>query len=253
MTDSLLSGKVAVITGASGGIGSAICRIFAAHGAQLVLTYRESAAKTEALAAELPGRSLHRVIHCSVDDSEAQTRLAEAVADHYGKLDILVNNAGMTRRVPHHDLDSLDDALIDQIFRTNFRGAFASVRALRTLLEVGDGGLVVNISSIAGTTGMGSNVAYAASKAAMDSMTRSLARALAPKIRMVSVSPGYVEGEYTARMNPPELLQAQRDATPLKRMASNEDVARAVFAVATYLTFTTGAIIPVDGGRPLGM
>jgi 3-oxoacyl-[acyl-carrier protein] reductase len=109
---------------------------------------------------------------------------------------------------------------------------------------------VINISSIAGRTAVGSNIAYCASKAALDSMTLSLARALAPQIRVVSVSPGWVEGEYARRMRP-ELIEEQRRKTPLGRIAHAQDVANAVVAVATLLTFTTGAIIPVDGGRPL--
>jgi 3-oxoacyl-[acyl-carrier protein] reductase len=119
------------------------------------------------------------------------------------------------------------------------------------MLAADGGGVVVNISSVAGVTGLGSNVAYCASKAALDSMTRSLARALAPAIRVVSVSPGWVEGEYAASM-PPELLAAQMAATPLGRLATPDDVADAVEA-ALVLRATTGAVIPVDGGRPLGI
>ena len=163
--------------------------------------------------------------------------------------------AGKQRR--HHarrsrtsELDALDDALIDDIFRVNVRGAIATVRAMRPLLAADDGGLVVNISSVAGRTALGSNIAYCASKAALDNVTMSLARALAPQIRVVSVSPGWVEGEYAQRM-PPALIQEQRDKTPLARIASAEDVADAVLALATQLRFTTGAVIPVDGGRPL--
>ena len=115
-----------------------------------------------------------------VDSAEAQANLARAIAEKYGRLDILVNNAGVTKAVPHADMAALDDDTIDQIFRVNWRGAFASIRALQPLLAAGAGGVVINISSIAGRTGVGSNVAYCASKAAMDSMTRSLARALAP-------------------------------------------------------------------------
>ena len=110
--------------------------------------------------------------------------------------------------------------------------------------------MIINISSIAARTAVGSNVAYCASKAAIDNITMSLARALAPKIRVVSVSPGWVNGEYAQQM-PTEMIQQQRQLTPLGRIAEAEDVANAVFAVATQLTFTTGAIIPVDGGRPL--
>ena len=162
-----------------------------------------------------------------------------------------MNNAGITRPVAHADLEGLDDDTIDRIFRVNWRGAFASIRALQTLLAGGDGGLIINISSIAGRTGVGSNVAYCASKAAMDSMTRSLARALAPQIRVLSVSPGWVNGEYAQRM-PRALLVEQEERTPLQRIAEAEDVAEAVYAAAVHLRYSTGDIIAVDGGRPLG-
>ena len=148
-------------------------------------------------------------------------------------------------------MNALDDETIDQIFRVNWRGAFASIRALQPLLMAGAGGVVINISSIAGRTGVGSNVAYCASKAAMDSMTRSLARALAPQIRVLSVSPGWVDGEYAQRM-PRALIAEQEDKTPLGRIAHADDVAEAVYAAVAHLRFSTGDIIPVDGGRPLG-
>lgn len=121
-----LQGKIALVTGAGGGIGSVISRRLAGAGAQVVMTYRSSKEKTDALAALLEGHN-HLVAHCPVDDSAAQARLAEIVAEKYGTLDILVNNAGMTRAVLHDDLDGLDDELIDEIFRTNWRGAFASI------------------------------------------------------------------------------------------------------------------------------
>jgi 3-oxoacyl-[acyl-carrier protein] reductase len=137
--------------------------------------------------------------------------------------------------------------------QTNVRGTFAMIRAMQPLLSSplgAGGGLIVNISSVAAISGIGSNVAYCASKAAIDSITRSLARALAPKVRVVSVSPGWVLGDYTHNIDP-EYLQTQIDKTPLGRLASSEDVANTVLALATHLTFTTGSIIPVDGGRLL--
>jgi 3-oxoacyl-[acyl-carrier protein] reductase len=246
---STLDSKIALVTGGGGGIGRAICQRLAEAGAQVVLTYSKSQAQAEAVAASLPG-SGHLAIRCSVTDSVAQATLAQQIAQTYGALDLLVNNAGITRPVPHDDLDALDNALIDEIFRVNWRGAFATIRAMKDLLMAGDGGLVINLSSIAGQTGVGSNVAYCASKAAIDSMTRSLARALAPKIRVVSVSPGWVNGEYAQRM-PPEMIEAQKARTPLGRIAEAEDVAEAIYAVAAHLPFTTGSMIPVDGGRPL--
>ena len=245
-----LKGQVAVVTGGGGGIGSAICRRLAEAGASLVITYHSDRRKAERVAASLPGGS-HLVMRCPVDDSQAQAKLAQFIAERYGRLDVLVNSAGITKPVPHADLDGLDDDLIDRIFRVNWRGAFASIRALKPLLMADDGGLVINISSIAGRTGVGSNVAYCASKAAMDSMTRSLARTLAPQIRVLSVSPGWVNGEYARRV-PREIIAEQEAKTPLGRIAEAEDVAETVYAAIVHLRFSTGDIIPVDGGRPLG-
>jgi 3-oxoacyl-[acyl-carrier protein] reductase len=222
--DTSLLGQVALVTGGGGGIGSAISRRLAGAGASVVITWH-------------------------TDESKAR-RVAAQIAECYGRLDLLVNNAGITTPVPHADLDGLSDEWIDRIFQTNWRGAFATIRACQELLLAGDGGTVVNLSSVAAVTGIGSNVAYCASKAAMDSMTRSLARALAPKVRVVSVSPGWVLGEYAKRMDP-AYIQEQTDLTPLKRLASPEDVAETVWAVAAKLTFMTGNIVPVDGGRPL--
>lgn len=247
---SSLESKVALVTGASGGIGSAISRHLAAAGAKVIVTYRANEDGARKLLVELSGEG-HMLARAVVDDSATLDDLAQQVEDAYGKLDILVNNAGLTRAVPHDDLDALDDELIDTIFRVNVRGALATTRAFKDLLLVSGDALIVNISSIAGRTGVGSNVAYCASKAALDSVTRSLALALAPTIRVVSVAPGWVMGDYAQRM-PAGVLDEQIQKTPLGRVAEAEDVARAVVAVADSLTFTTGCVIPVDGGRPLG-
>jgi 3-oxoacyl-[acyl-carrier protein] reductase len=117
-------------------------------------------------------------------------------------------------------------------------------------LRKGKNPVVINISSVAARTGVGSNVAYCASKAAMDSMTRSLGRALAPAIRVVSLSPGWVMGEY-AKTLPEEFIEEQKNKTPLGRIAMAEDVARAVVSIVESFTFSTGCVFPVDGGRPL--
>jgi 3-oxoacyl-[acyl-carrier protein] reductase len=241
--------RIAIITGGAGGIGTAICKKLTNEGASIIITYNSNKEKAEKLLNELHGNN-HSIFHAPVNDSEALKKLASFVSDKYGKLDILVNNAGITIPVAHDDLDSLTDEWIDKIFTTNFRGSFAMTRVCKNLLLKSNDGLIINISSVAAVTGVGSNVAYCASKAAIDSMTRSLARALAPKIRVVSVSPGWVMGEYAKTVDP-VFLQKQLDATPLNRFATPEDVANAVYAVASSLTFTTGCIIPVDGGRPL--
>jgi 3-oxoacyl-[acyl-carrier protein] reductase len=244
-----LDGKVALVTGASGGIGSVICQQLAAAGARIVFTDVKPLAEIEVDAAALPGAG-HLARQAFVDDSAMLAELAADVEQHFGRLDILVNCAGITFPVPHDDLDALTDEMIDKIMRVNVRGVFACTRAFKPLLAAGEGGLVVNISSIAGQTAVGSNVAYCASKAAVNNMTMALARALAPAIRVVAVSPGWVMGEYAKRMLP-EVIDTQRALTPLDRLAGPADVAQAVLAVATHLTFTTGCVIPVDGGRPL--
>ena len=244
-----LTGGVALVTGGAGGIGSAISKKLADEGAAVIITYNSNADKAEQLLNELNGEN-HSIFHAPVNDSNALKKLVLFIEEKYKHLDLLVNNAGITTPVAHDDLDGLTDEWIDKIFVTNVRGAFAMIRACKLLLIKSNNGLIVNISSVAAVTGIGSNVAYCASKAAMDSFTRSLARALAPNIRVVSVSPGWVLGEYAKTVDP-AYLQAQVDATPLNRLATPADVANAVYALATTLTFSTGCIIPVDGGRPL--
>ncbi|MEM0939772.1 MAG: SDR family oxidoreductase [Bacteroidota bacterium] len=241
--------KVALVTGGSGGIGSELCRQFARSGYAVIVNYNSNETKAKKVLSELRGSS-HSMYGGSITSSDDLTEMAEFVSKKYGKLDVLVNNSGVTQPVPHNDLEGLNDELFDHILSVNVRGTFATIRAFHPLLHKGTHSIVVNISSIAARTGVGSNVAYCASKAAVDSITRSLGRALAPEIRVVSLSPGWVMGEYAANF-PPEYIQAQRDKTPLARIAEPGDVGRAIIAVVESLTFTTGCVIPVDGGRPL--
>lgn len=249
--DTSMHGQIALVTGAAGGIGSAICKRLASAGAKVILTYSSDRTKAQVLADSLSGTG-HIALQAQVDNSESLNVLAQTIKEKFGALDLLVNCAGVTTSVPHHDLEALSDEWIDRIFNVNWRGAFATIRAMKSLLEQREHSTIVNISSVAGITGIGSNVAYCASKAAVNSMTRSLARALAPKIRVVSVSPGWVLGEYASRFSP-EYIQAQVEATPLKKLSTPEDVAETVWAVHTKLTMMTGNIVPVDGGRPLGV
>lgn len=245
----MANNKTVLVTGGAGGIGSAICKKFAEAGYAVIITYNGNLEKAEKLCNSLVGEG-HSVFHAPVNDAKRLSELADFVESKYGKLDVLVNNAGITTPVAHDDLDGLTDEWIDRIFETNVRGTFAMIRACKALLLKSKDALVVNISSVAAISGVGSNVAYCASKAAIDSITRSLARALAPNIRVVSVSPGWVLGEYTKNIDP-QYLQTQIDKTPLGRLAIAEDVANTVFVLTTHLTFTTGSIIPVDGGRLL--
>jgi len=246
--------KVILITGANQGIGLAMAKLLiqrAPEYRKIIFTARNEERGLRAVESlNCPERLDFQVL--DVTDLQQVRQVVAYVRTTYGKLDVLVNNAGITTPVKHEDLEGLTDEWIDKIMATNFRGSFAMCRAMKDLLlkSQEETSLIVNISSIAGIYGIGSNVAYCASKAAVDSLTRSLARALAPKIRVVSVSPGFVEGEYTKNFDS-SFLKNQMDNTPLERFAQGQDVARAVFSVATQLTFSTGNIITVDGGRLL--
>ncbi len=243
---------VAVVTGATGGIGAATATALAGAGFTVVVGFRRSAAVAERLAAALPGVG-HAALSAPVTDTAALQSMAAAVALRYGRCDVLVNCAGTTRFVAHGDLDGLDDALIDEILATNVRGSFAAVRALLPLLRASSrpgGGVVINISSIAARTAMGSNIMYCASKAALDNMTQSLARALAPTVRVISVSPGLVDTEFVKSLDP-EWRDQQAARTPMGRLTAPQEVAAAVIVAVRDLTFSTGCVLSVDGGRPL--
>lgn len=243
---------VALVTGGAGGIGTAICRALAAAGFRIIVGYNRSAAAAEALAKSLPGNG-HAALAATVTDSVALKSLAASIEQRWGGCDVLVNCAGTTRFVPHADLDGLDDALIDTILATNVRGAVAAVRALRPMLErspLAGGGVVINISSTAAISAIGSNIIYCASKAALDSLTKSLARALAPRIRVLSISPGLVDTEFVKSLEP-KWRDEQAARTPLGRLANPEEVGQAIVAAVRLLTFSTGSIVLVDGGRLL--
>jgi 3-oxoacyl-[acyl-carrier protein] reductase len=244
-----LAGKVAVVLGGSGGIGAASALALAAAGARVAVVASRDPAKAAAVAATLPGDG-HRGYAAAIEDSASLIRLAQAVEADLGRADILVNSAGITRPVPHADLEGLTDELFDQIMAVNCRGAFAAVRAFAPLLRRDGDGLVVNISSIAATTAIGSNIAYCASKAGVDVMGAALARALAPAIRVISVSPGVVDTDFVPGRDS-SWNEKQAATTPLKRLTSPGDVADAVLACATALVFSTGTVIQVDGGRHL--
>lgn len=245
-----LKDKVAVITGASGAIGAATAHRMAEAGAKIVVGYNTKPDAADAVAKALPGDG-HMTLRIPMLETPLIREAAAIVAREYGRCDILVNSAGFTRMVAHHDLEALDDDLIDAIFAANVRGPFATIRAFVPLLKQSGSGVIVNISSVAAITGSGSNIAYGASKAALDTMSLSLARVLGPKIRVMTVSPAavdtaFVPGRTTA------MVEKVAASTPLKRVVQADEVAQAVMAAVVNLTSTTGWIIPVDGGKLVG-
>src|ERR1700688_1640999 len=247
--DGKLSGMVAVVCGASSGIGAASARLFAEAGARVVVGYNKGVERANALVGELAG-SGHRAIHLPLEDSAEIRKAAAAVREELGRADILVNSAGFTRMVAHSTLEALDDELIDQVLTANVRGPFATIRAFVPLLRESGDGVIVNISSGAAQSGTGSSIIYGASKAALNTMSMALARVLGPEIRVVVVAPGMVHTGFVPGRTE-EMMAKAAMATPLKRAIEAEDVALAVIGCVTHLTHTTGSIISVDAGRHL--
>jgi 3-oxoacyl-[acyl-carrier protein] reductase len=247
-----LAGKTALVIGGAGGIGAASAKLLAEAGAKVAVTHRpgkEAADRAAPLVQALAGEG-HVAIPADVADTKTLLAAREAISRAFGRLDILVNSAGFTKPIPHGDLDALDDEFIDRMFAVNWRGQFAAIRTFAPMLKASGDGLIVNISSIAALNGAGSNIAYGAAKAGIDVMGKSLARALAPQVRVMTVSPGVVSTGFVPGRGA-EFNEKAAASTPLKRVATAEDVAEAVLACGTHLSYSTGATIIVDGGRSL--
>jgi ketoreductase RED2 len=243
--DGLLSGKVALVTGSSSGIGAATARSLAAAGAAVVVNSARSADAGKALAGSLP-RAVY--IQADVGDAAACTALAEAAAAAFGRLDILVNNAGTTKLIPHHDLDAATDEVWRTILDVNLMGTWHLTRACVPALRASGAGSVTNVTSVAGLRPAGSSVPYAVSKAAVNHLTLLLANVLGPEIRVNAVAPGLVDTPWTAEWTAiRERVTAQ---SPLKRPALPEDVAEAIMGLV-LAGFVTGQVVTVDGGMSL--
>ena len=249
MNQLTLNGKVAIVTGGSSGIGAACVRTLANAGARVVVGYHGGRERAEALLGQLPGTG-HAATAIALEDTEGHPRLADWVASRMGRADILVNSAGYTQRIAHDDLERMDVGLFNRLLAANAGGPFSIIRALLPLLRAGGDGLVVNISSVSAFTGSGSNVAYCAAKAALDTLAMSLARAFGPQVRFLSVSPAAVDTGFVEGRSRDE-LQKKAAQTPLGRVVSPEDVASAVLACATHLRTATGTRIVIDGGHTL--
>ncbi|WP_198372918.1 SDR family NAD(P)-dependent oxidoreductase [Roseomonas rosulenta] len=244
-----LEGRVAVVTGGSSGIGAATVQRLAEHGARVVIGYNSGKDRADELAARLPGDG-HLPIFLPATDSAALRIAAAEIAQRFDRVDVLVNSAGTTRAVPHGDLDAMDDATFDRILITNVRGPFATIRAFLPLLRRGGDAVVINISSFAALRGQGSSVPYAASKAALDTMGKSLGRVLAPQIRIIGIAPAGVDTDFIPGRTQEGFLRHIAQS-PLKTICQPDDVAMAVLAAVTHLRLTTGSTILVDGGSHL--
>jgi 3-oxoacyl-[acyl-carrier protein] reductase len=254
-------GLYAIVTGSASGLGAATAQMLARGGGRVIVNYSSSKAEAEATA-DLCRSAGAEVLVVQGDVSrDEDCRKIAAAASGWGRLDVLVNNAGITKHVPHHDLEGLSAEDFQRIYAVNTIGPFQMLRAARALLEAGAEAAgrpsaVVNVSSIAGISGGGSSVAYAASKGALNTMTQSLARALAPLIRVNTVCPGYIDTPWFTKGRGDAGAQQVREAVmarvPLKVASSAEDIAQLVCFLASPASSTmTGEFVRMDAGMHL--
>ena len=256
-------GRKALVTGSSAGLGRAMAIKLAERGADIIVNYAFSAEAAETVAETCRSHGVEvKLVRADVGTDEGCQRLADAAAG-WGRLDILINNAGTTKRVPNHaDLKGLSREDFLNLYSVNVAAAFLMVQACEDHLraaheQTGRSAAVLNTSSIAGVTGIGSSVAYAASKGALNTLTLSLARALAPAIRVNAVCPGYIDTRWFSDHMPEEKYLSLRASiaanTPLKAASTPEDIAdAALFFVSDAARHVTGETLLVDAGTHLG-
>ena len=242
-----LDGKTALITGGAGGIGRATALLFASEGAAVGIVDLNQEAGQE-VAREIStagGRAVFE--RADVTRPADCRRVVERTVHEFGGIHILFNNAGIIRRASAVEISEAD---WDAVMAVNVKSIFLMSREVIPIMARAEGGSIINTASGWGLAGGARPVAYCASKAALNTMTVSLARALAPAVRVVSISPGLVDTDFIQGLDS-DWRHEQASRTPLGRLASPEDVSRAVLAVATMLSYSTGSIITVDGGRLL--
>jgi 3-oxoacyl-[acyl-carrier protein] reductase len=255
-------GLCVIVTGSASGLGAATANILAKAGARIVVNYSNSKNEAEATAEACRKAGAAEVVVVQGDVSrDEDCKKIVAAAAHWGRLDGLVNNAGTTKHVAHDKLDQLSAEDFQRIFAVNTIGPYQMVRAARSLLEAsakasGKPAAVVNVSSVAGISGGGSSVAYAASKGALNTMTLSLSRALAPLIRVNTVCPGYIDTPWFTKGRGEAGAKQVRDSVvakvPLKVASSADDIAQVVCFLATPASSNmTGELVRMDAGMHL--
>lgn len=250
MTDS--SRRVALVTGGATGVGRATSLQFAKLGFDVVINYSRSDSEAQQTGSDVESLGASAMLaRQDVSDDSGVREMVSLTEKRFGRLDVVVNNAATTNFVEHADLAGLTEAMWDRMLAVNLKGAFFVTRAAADLLRDGEGGAVVNVSSVAGITGGGSSIAYCASKAGLNAMTKSLARALAPKIRVNAVCPGPIDSRWIREGNPEWDLSEMVSGYPIPRASQPEDIADAVVFLAIGTSMTTGQILSVDGGQTL--
>jgi len=255
-----VSDKVAVITGSSSGVGAALAHKLASQGARVVINYSRSeqaAERTRQGIESVGGTAI--VVQGDVAEQADCERIIAKTIEHFGRLDILVNNAGTTTFVPHHELDLLTEEIWLKTLRVNLLGAFFMSRLAAPHMRAAGGGEIFMTSSIASITANGSSIAYCASKAGMNSLTRTLAKTLGPdNIRVNAILPGLIDGEWAYETwgggdddQYAGLKKMFEDQTPLSHVVTPEDVADAIMSQLTGSDYITGQLVTIDSGFTL--
>jgi NAD(P)-dependent dehydrogenase (short-subunit alcohol dehydrogenase family) len=254
-------GLYAIVTGSASGLGAATAQILAKGGGRVVVNYSNSKKEAEETADLCRSAGAEVVVVQGDVSRDEDCRKIAAAAVSWGRLDALINNAGTTKHVAHDNLDGLSAEDFQRIYAVNTIGPFQMVRAARPLLEAaanasGRASAVVNVSSVAGISGVGSSIAYAASKGALNTMTLSLSRALAPLIRVNTVCPGYIDTPWFSKGRGEAGAKQVRDAVvarvPLKVASTAEDIAQLVCFLATPASSNmTGECVRMDAGMHL--
>lgn len=251
--------KVAIVTGGGTGLGAAVSLGLAGRGARVVVNYSRSAEAAERTAEACRALGVDAIaVKGDVGDDAACRAVVEAAVARWGRVDVLVNNAGRTTFAAPDDLEALSDDDFLDIYRTNLLGAYHMIRACAPHMRAGGFGAVVNVSSIAGLTGVGSSLAYACSKGALNTLTLSLARALGPEIRVNAVCPGFIATRWFSdplgEAGMQRIIEAQEAATPLRRAGTPEDIAKSVLFLADEGgEHITGVTLVSDAGLHLGL
>jgi len=253
-----MQGKRAIVTGGGTGLGAATALGLARRGVNVCVNYASSADAAEQVAADCRALGVDSfAVKANVGEDAECRALVDAALKKFGGLDVLINNAGITKFAKHSDLDALDAEDFLRLYRVNVVSVFQMTRAAQPHLAAGGKGTVVNVSSIAGVTGIGSSIAYASTKGALNTMTLSLARALAPSIRVNAVCPGYIGSGWFTKYQGKEVegdtAESVAKSTPLKVASMPEDVAETIlFFAGPESRHVTGEFLMVDAGMHLG-
>lgn len=246
------SRPVVLVTGAATGVGRAVAERFARQGYDVAVNYSRSEAEARETCALVEAAGVRSwLAQCDVSRDDRVREMVAGIERAFGRLDVLVNNAGTTYFIEHRELEELTEEKWDRILAVNLKGPFFVTRACVPLLKRSPTAAVVNVSSVAGILGWGSSIAYCASKGGLNTMTKSLARALAPEIRVNAVCPGPIDTRWLRNWKSTEEIEAMVADYPLPRVAQPEDIANAVYYLAAGTTLTTGQCLVVDGGRTM--